>query len=198
MNHTEINERIGSFFGRFNLSDEAVAEIASRLHPLHLKKGDFFSKAGKKCTHLGILFNGLLIAKYNSDSTGKETVSRFFYSPRNIVVTSFESFSLGIKANESIEAIEDSFLFCISSDELQELYQKTPDMNVIGRELAEQSYIQALQRIHDLQALTVEERMKHFFKHHSDLFNRVQRQHLCSYLGTNRNSLSRFLNKQKG
>jgi CRP-like cAMP-binding protein len=197
MNTTNDPEAILlSYFQKFKLSPESVSRISSLLKPLHIKKGDVFSEIGRKTNRLGILVSGLLYARYESKKSEEEVVSRFYYVPRNIIVTSFESFYNDSKANETIEAIEESYLLYLTKDELYNLYKSIPEMNIIGRELAEQSYIQALQRIHDLQALTVEDRVKEFFKDHSEIYNRVQRKHLCSYLGTNRNSLARYLGKE--
>lgn len=184
-----------NYFQKFKLSSNNVSKISSILKPLHIKKGETFSEIGKKTNRLGILVSGLLYARYESMVSEDDVVSRFFYVPRNIIVTSFESFYNGTIANETIEAIEESYLLYVEKVELYKLYESIPEMNIIGRELAEQSYIQALQRIHDLQALTVEERVKAFFKDHSEIYNRVQRKHLCSYLGTNRNSLARYFGK---
>ncbi len=185
------------YFEKFSLTEEHVNMISSFLKPLSIKKGEKFCEKGKRTQQLGVLVNGLLIAWYETKGSDKEIVSRFYYTPRNIIVTSFESYYAGTPANETIEAVEDSHMLCITRDELYKLYEDVPEMNTIGRELAEQSYIQALQRIHDLQALTVEERIKAFKENHSELYNRVQRQHLCSYLGTNRNSLARYFGNQK-
>jgi CRP/FNR family transcriptional regulator, anaerobic regulatory protein len=190
-------EILMSILKKFSLTSEQFNIISTKLEILHLEKGDMFSEINKRSNRLGILFKGLLMAKYESQSDGEERVSRFFYPPRNIIVTSFESFSQGTVANEGIEAIEESFLFCISKEDLEELYRIIPELNLIGREIAEQSYVQALGRIHALQALSVEEKMEDFFEQHSYLINRVQIQHLCSYLGTHRNALSKFFKKKR-
>lgn len=193
----DLKEILMTVLSKFCLTPQQVDTIFTKLTVLHLKKGDLFSEINKRSNQLGILFRGLLVAKYVSQSDGREIVSRFFYPPRNIIVTSFESFSQGIVANESIEAIEESFLFCITNEDLEELYKTIPEMNLIGREIAEQSYIQALGRIHALQALNVEEKMEDFFEQHSSLINKVQIRHLCSYLGTHRNALSKFFKKKR-
>jgi hypothetical protein len=137
--------------------------------------------------------HGLLYAAYDDEKLENEKVSRFFYSPNQLIITSFESFKTQQRANEHITAIEPSYLFCISREGLDELYRLVPEMNFIGRMIAEQSYIQALQRVHTLQALNVEQRLDDFFQRHPGLFNRIQRQHLTSYAGVNRNALATYL-----
>jgi CRP/FNR family transcriptional regulator, anaerobic regulatory protein len=181
----------------YGLSGEQVELIQSKFTPLHLKKDEVFSQSGKVCNSIGILLNGLLYAAYEADNTDDEFVSRFFYLPQNLIVTSFESFQNGKPSNESITAIEDSHLVCISRTGLYKLYQTIPEMNRIGRELAEQSYIQALQRIHNLQALNVDQRIDAFIKDHSSLFNRAKQSQLVSYLRVHRNAISEYFKKMK-
>ena len=193
--HAEAGPLI-EFLEKYNLPPRHIDAIQSAFTPLQLGKGEKFSEFGKVCTRIGILMNGLLFAAYDKENSAKEIISRFFYSPSQIFVTSFESFSKASKSNEHITAIEPSFLFCIDRKDLEGIYNSFPETNLIGRLIAEQSYIQALQRAHALQALNAEERLADFFRVHPHLFNRVQRQHITSYLGINRNALSEHMNRR--
>lgn len=188
---------IKELLGKNGIATDNIEKIISALKPMKLKKGDVFGQTGKRAEKVGILVNGLLIAKYEKVTSATEIVSRFYYSPRNIIVASFESFYSGNKSNETIEALEDSYLTTISRDDLYNLYNEIPEMNKIGRQLAEESYILALQRIHQLQAMNVKERLEDFYRCHPELANRVKVQHLCSYIGTNRNALSKFAEKRR-
>ncbi len=188
---------IKELLGKNGIAIDNIEKILAVLKPLKLKKGQVFSQTGKRIDKLGILIEGLLIAKYEKTNSENEIISRFYYSPKNIIVTSFESFYSGYKSNETIEALEDSYLTTISREDLYNLYNEIPEMNKIGRQLAEQSYILALQRIHQLQGMNVEERLEDFHRCHPELANRIKIQHLCSYLGTNRNALSKFAAKRR-
>lgn len=188
---------IKELLGKNGIATDNIEKIIAVLKPLKLKKGQVFSQTGKRTDKLGILIEGLLIAKYEKTNSENEIISRFYYSPRNIIVASFESFYSGDKPNETIEALEDSYLTTISREDLYNLYNQIPEMNKIGRQLAEQSYILALQRIHQLQGMNVEERLEDFYQCHPELANRIKVQHLCSYIGTNRNALSKFAAKRR-
>lgn len=187
---------IKALLGKNGIATHNIEKIISVLSPLKLKKGEVFSQAGKRADKLGILIDGLLAAKYEKSDSIQEIISRFYYSPRNIIVASFESFYSGKKSNETIEALEDSYLTTISQDDLEDLYNEIPEMNRIGRQLAEESYILALQRIHQLQAMNGKERLEDFQRSYPELANRVKIQYLCSYLGMNRNALSRLMRKK--
>jgi CRP-like cAMP-binding protein len=196
-NLQNILNPIKELLGKNGIATDNIEKIIAVLKPLKLKKGDVFSQTGKRADKLAILINGLLIAKYEKATSATEIVSRFYYSPRNIIVASFESFYSGNKSNETIEAVEDSYLTTISRDDLYNLYNQIPEMNKIGRQLAEESYILALQRIHQLQAMNAKERLEDFQRCYPELANRIKIQYLCSYLGTNRNALSRLMGKKQ-
>lgn len=188
---------IKELLGKNGVAVENIEKIISALKPMNLKKGEVFSQTGKRTNKLGILIDGLLLAKYETPNSKNDIISRFYYSPRNIIVASFESFYHGTISNETIEAVEDSYLTIINKEDLFNLYNEIPEMNIIGRLMAEQSYIFALQRIHQLQGMKVKERIEDFYKCHPELANRLQIQQICSYLGTNRNALAKFTDTKK-
>lgn len=200
---SDISGILVKYFESFNISSKNIQLIISSMQPLTIDKGENFSEHGKVCNKIGILVSGLLYAYYFTEE-GEQKVSRFFYIPRNdselmstSVVTSFESFRLGINSNETITAIEKSELYCISKNDLEKLYEEIPEMNYIGREIAEHGYIQTLQRVHSLQAVTNEQRFLKFFKDSPELFPRLKIQHITSYLGMNRNEYSKLMKKAK-
>jgi CRP/FNR family transcriptional regulator, anaerobic regulatory protein len=200
---TDISDILLKYFKNFQIPSKSMQLIISSLQPLTIDKGEDFSLQGKVCNKIGILVSGLLYAYYYTDE-GEQKVSRFFYIPKNdnelmstSVVTSFESFRLGINSNETITAIEKSELYYLSKNDLEKLYEKIPEMNYIGREIAEHGYIQTLQRVHSLQAVKNEQRFMKFFKETPELFTRLKIQHITSYLGMNRNEYSKLMKKVK-
>ena len=181
------------------LSDLAIQDsefeiISEKIEIIELKKNEVFCSKGKKCKYLGFLFEGLLMAHYDIEEKDFN-VSRFFYLPKNILVTSFDSYRNQTNSIEEIVAIEESKLACISLSNLEMLYDKIPALNKSGRLFAEQSYINALERIHDLQSHNNEQRVKNFYNHNKDLYNRLPKTHIASYLGINRNDLSKIVSK---
>ncbi|WP_372775272.1 Crp/Fnr family transcriptional regulator [Mangrovibacterium sp.] len=173
---------------------EQLKEFFKNRQPIQLKKGETFLNYGDPNRKLGILLSGLLYASYTSES-GHEWISRFFYIPDNGIVSSHETFMTGGESNEVIRAYEDSELICIERNEYEELLETNPELHRLVRIMAEESYVQALQRVHTLQSLSASQRVKLFVKEHSQIVSRVQRQHVASYLGIHRNIFTRILNK---
>ncbi len=178
----------------YNQTFAQLKEFFSRRQPVVLKKGETFVDYGEQNRRLGILLNGLLYASYTAEN-GQEWISRFYYTPDNSIVSSHETFMTGKKSEETIRAYEDSELICIDRSEYDELLEKNPELERMVRIMAEESYVQALRRVHTLQSLSASQRVKKFVKEHSQIVSRVQRQHVASYLGIHRNIFTRILNQ---
>lgn len=186
----------------FDISRENAQLIISKFTKLTLRKGESFCKKDVVSKQLGILINGFLISKYETLKT-PEVVSRFFYRSKepnmndNFIVSSFKSFTEQSKSEETIEALEESYLRCISYDDLQELYKTVPQMNYVSRVLAEFSYIKAMQRVHLLQIKNHVDRVQEYYSQQPVILAKAQVQHLASYLATDRKNISRARKKLK-
>lgn len=178
----------------YGLTFSQIEEISSKMTPISLKKGDSFIRLGEKSQRLGILLNGLLYSAYIGED-GQEWISRFFYLPNNFIVSNHESFFFNKESSETIVANEDSQLLSITKSDFEILLANHSRFERIVRILAEESYIQALSRIHVLQSLTAEQRVSKFYNEHRDLVLKIKKQHIASYLGIHRNILTRILNK---
>lgn len=159
-----------------------------------MKKGESFVKYGEQNRKLGLLLAGLMYATYISEN-GQEWISRFYYTPDNSIVSSHETFISGKKSPEWIRAYEDSELVYIERSEYEDLLDQSPAFERMARIMAEESYVQALKRVHSLQSLSASQRVKNFMKEHHEIVSRVQRQHVASYLGIHRNIFTRILNR---
>lgn len=190
----ELLNRIQNVLDNFQIDKQDLLSIFKHLKYIEVSKGEGFCQAGRVCNRIGILLEGLLMAKFDTDR-GKLNISRFFYSPNNMIVTSFESFKTKKPADESIVALENCKLLYLTIEDLEALYVSVPSVNKIARHFAEQSYIDALQRIHDLQVLNNKERIEKFYSTNTELFTRINKVHIASYLRVNRNDLTSTITK---
>ncbi len=179
---------------RFEQTLELLEDFDLKIEPVILSKGELFIDYGEKNHRIGILLDGLLYATYLSDS-GTEWVSRFFFPPQNFIVSNHRGFVLGKDSTESIRAYEDSKLIYIEKEVFKSLLDENHKFERTVRILAEESYIQAIDRIHSFQSLNAEQRIRKFFEEYPELAQKLQRQHIASYLGIHRNILTRILYK---
>ncbi len=179
---------------RYNLTLELISKLKLKNEPVELKKGEAFLEYGEQANRIGILIEGLLYATYVAES-GTEWISRFFFPPNNFIVSNHRGFYTGKDSTESIKAYDDSKLIYFEKDEFKNLLDTNIIFERTVRVLAEESYIQAMDRIHSFQSLNAEERIRKFFTENPELGAKLQRQHIASYLGIHRNILTRFLYK---
>lgn len=191
-----FKNRMNKILVDVQISEKEAKQIISYFKLVTLEKDEVFCKKGQVNIKLGILLSGLMYATYETKKKSDE-VSRFFYPPENFIVTDFESFKKSTSANETIIVIEKSELLVINYVDMKKLYKTVPKMNYIARELAELNYIRAMHRIYDLQVLNAEERVKNFFRDHPSFYNRVGKQEISSYLGMNRNLISKYFKPEK-
>lgn len=161
---------------------------------VELKKGDCFIDYGERTKKIGILIEGFLYASYLS-SGGTEWISRFFFPPNNFIVSNHQGFYHDKNSTESIRAYEDSTIVYIEKEQFKNLLDSHPKFERTVRILAEESYIQAMERIHSFQSLNAEQRIRKFLREYPVLAQKLQRQHIASYLGIHRNILTRILYK---
>ena len=170
------------------LSSEAESEINRRSQFIAKQKNDFFLRQGQIASSLLILDKGLIRAFFVKD--GKE------YNTWLAIEDTLIGSILPLYANkpsfENIQFLEDSSGYMISISDLNELYKKYPEMETIGRKMAEELCIILEERITSLHAASAEERYKSLVKEQPFLLQRLNLGHIASFLGITQETLSRI------
>lgn len=170
--------------------------LKKKLQPKSFKKGDVFIKVGQQCNHIGFLNSGIVRVYYQID--GKEITSFFNTSARNIIVSAFTSFLSRKPSFENVHFLEDTELFLLSYDDLQQVYDACPSIQKAGRLLAEYNYVLSMERIYSLQHASAIDRYQFLLKTYAGLLNQVPHHYVASYLGITPESLSRIRKKAVG
>jgi len=121
----------------YRLSNPAVKSMGAMLQKIEMPKGSFLISEGKTCNHVYFLEKGCLRGFYNLD--GKEI--SYWFAFENNFVTSFFSFIGRKPCVEYIQLIEDCTLWAITYGDLQQLYNKHPDIERLGRLMNEHYYV---------------------------------------------------------
>jgi len=182
-----IEKLIARLNGLHPMSEELTEKIRSIARITHHPKKTILLKEGEINNHICMVVNGLVRSYYLNE--GKEITSRFM--DEGFIITSWISFYTRKPGSEFIETQEDTTLACVHYNDIQKLYEKFPEFNIIGRKQVEYSFYMAELRTRMLRKHTAEEKYRFFLESHPNLLQRVSLKHVATYLGMNEETLSR-------
>lgn len=175
-----------------NLTDIELSQFALRLTVKELKKKDIFLQAGKIQKAIGFIAKGL-VRSFFIDQEGND-ITVGFYSEGDYA-THYTSFITQKPSRYSIQCLEPTSMVCLSFEDMQLGYQQSAGFEKYGRLIAEEIVNRQQERIERFIFQTAEERYLDFIEHEPTLFSRVSLSLLCSYLGIERQTLTRIRQK---
>jgi len=188
---TDSNDIIFQHLRNFaQLNDKDINDSRPFWKARKMIKGDFFNMQQMVCNDLGLIVKGIFRIYYHDPDT-KEDKNIFFFSENQFVV-SFRSFVSRKACWYFIEAMEDSEIFFISYNDLNNLYDSHPNWGKFGRLLAESFFNIAQTRTEEFLFFSHEERYTRLLKQHPKIIERIPAYHISSYLGITNPSLSRI------
>jgi CRP-like cAMP-binding protein len=174
------------------LNDNELVDFAEKLSIKTLKKKDYFIHSGEIQKEVGYITNGL-IRSFFVDNNGNEKTVRFY--TQYDYATHYSAFITQQPSKYTFHCIENTTIVCLSYENMQRAYKQFPKFEKYGRIIAEEILKMQQYRIESFIFQTAEERYLDFIKQQPDLFNRVSLSHLCSYLGIERQTLTRIRQK---
>ena len=174
------------------LTDDELGNFAEKLSLKTLKKKEFFIRSGQIQNEVGFITNGLMRSFFMDDNGNEKTVK--FYA-QNDYATHYTAFITQQPSKYSFQCLEDTNVVLLSFEHMQWAYRTFPGFDKYGRLIAEEILKAQQQRIESFIFQTAEERYVDFMKQNPDIYNRVSLSHLCSYLGIERQTLTRIRQK---
>ena len=174
-----------------SLSSELKDDLSAKVFIKKQKKGDILISQDSVCNQLFFIRKGFLRG-FNYHN-GKEITSWFGFE--NDFATSIYSFVSRKPGYENIQVIENSILYAITYDDLNDIYHKHPEFNYVGRLLTEKYYIDLMERTLCLQFQSAKENYEQLVVNQPYLLQRASLGHIASYLGISQETLSRIRTK---
>lgn len=174
------------------LTEQELVNFSEKLTALKLKKKEQFIKAGQLQNSVGFIVSGL-VRSYYIDDNGNEKTVRFY--AENDYATHYTAFITQQPSKYTFQCLENTVLVLLSYENMQSAYRHIPTFEKYGRLVAEEILKMQQQRIESFVFQTAKERYIDFMKQHPDLNNRVSLSQLCSYLGIERQTLTRIRQK---
>jgi CRP-like cAMP-binding protein len=150
-----------------------------------------FLEEEKHCREIGFINSGVFRMYYLMD--GKEVNSHFFFEDQFVV--DYHSFLQHSPSRYYIQALEDAEIVCFNLETLEMAYHQSKNWERFGRLIAEQAYTTTTKRVESFLFLDGEQRYLQLLEEEPLLFERIPLYHIASYLGLERESLSRLRKK---
>jgi CRP/FNR family transcriptional regulator len=141
---------------------------------------------------IGFVYRGLL-RSFFVDTKGNDITVNFIKEQR--YATHYTAFITRTPSKYYFQCIEPTIIVNLSYDHIQSGYEKYPNIERYGRLVAEAVLKSQQKRIESFLFETAETRYLNFVNDHADIFNRISLSQLSTYLGIERQSLTRIRQK---
>ena len=168
---------------------EDVKLLASSAIVTKYLPDEYFLQAGETSRKVGFVIEGLFKLFY-TDFGGKEYTKNF--KSEGQFLGALASLLLRVPSRLTIGALEKSTVMCFDYDNILEIAEHRLSWQRLLRKMIEIEYLEKEQRESDLLFYDAKERYQKFVKEHPDWDNRIQLQHIASYLGMTPETLSRI------
>ena len=179
--------------GIVEFTDSELELIMSHFEPMSLPAGEYFVDEGLICNQIGFITKGYLRSFYEINDGEVTTM----INTKHNIVTAHTSFTLQRASMQYIQSITDAELLVMSHDSMQELYDKSPKWDRLGRLITERVYGYVEGRVVDYLSLSPEERYRKLIQENAKLIKNVPLRYIASMLGITPETLSRIRNKVK-
>ncbi|MBI1289254.1 MAG: cyclic nucleotide-binding domain-containing protein [Flavobacteriales bacterium] len=174
-----------------DFTDEEMDIIMSHFKPMNIPAGEYFVDEGIVCKNIGFITKGYIRTYYEIN---EQEVTTMVLTKHNIV-TAHASFTLQRPSKSYIQAISDCELLVMSKESMQELYDRFPKWERLGRLITEQVYGYMESRVVDYLSLSPEDRYRKMLDNDAKILKNVPLRYIASMLGITPETLSRIRNK---
>jgi CRP-like cAMP-binding protein len=190
-------------YGMIELENISLLKIISQIHPVSealqndliktlaietIPKKTYLLKEGEVFQKMYFIEKGLARAFYFDEQ--KEHTSWFMKEGDFII--SVNSFYKQVPSQEHIEVLEDSIMASITYQQLQTLYQKHLEFNIISRVLTEHYYSLSEERLFAMRQSSAKHRFEFFINKYPELAKRISLKQMASFLRMTPETISRL------
>lgn len=173
------------------LTDEDLDFFRPYLVESTVGKDEYLLTPGRCCREMYFVVSGSFRMFYLSD--GKEINTHFFIEDE--FMAEYGSFLNQQPSRYYLQAIEFSEVISFSYEVLFAAYGRSKSWERLGRLMAQQFSCMMTDRLEQFLFMDGTERYLHLMREKPEIFDRVPLYHLASYLGMERETLSRIRNR---
>jgi CRP-like cAMP-binding protein len=176
------------------LTDAEFDYVLSHFVAKNFKKNQFVVQEGQPVENDFFILSGCL-KSYSTDANGKDHIIQF--GLQDWWITDYQAYYSQTTATVNIDCIEGSELLCLSYTNREKLCAEIHKIEHFFRKKTNRRNVALQQRILSLLSSNAEERYNKLLEQQPELFQKVPKQLIASYLGVTRETLSRFNSSEK-
>jgi len=185
-----MRKALDEYISRFvHLSEDETNALENIITPRRILRKEHFAEISKVCTKALFADKGYF-RFYHIDSSGNEITSDFYFAPN--FITSYTSFITGEPSFVNVQAMVDMEVLEFQKSDMNELYKRYPNIERLGRLIAESVAITSEKHLFLLLNQTAEMRYKTLMERNPEYVNTIPLQYIASYLGITKETLSRM------
>ena len=182
----KVTEGIGRIV---SLGQEEIAALTGRLVRKVIARNGYLLREGQVCDFVGFVATGALVYAVQGKDGQRKTID---FALEGDWISDNRSRLEHLPSSIAIKAIEASEVLLIRQRDLDELYERHPRLERLGRILMEQAYLKMVEQSIELQLLPARERYGNLLSKRPHIFQKIPLYHVASYLGIAPKSLSRI------
>ena len=171
------------------LTDGEIELIQDSFIPKKFRKRQYFLQEGEVCKYSAFIVKGAM-RQYSVDDKGEEHIIRLYIE--NWWAADRESLMKQTPSIYFIDAWEDTEGLLVTKDALIDLIERIPSLSEWIRNLDANFAIASQRRLNAAISLSAEERYHDLEKAYPEFLQRFPQHIIASYLGINRETLSRI------
>ena len=175
-----------------SLSTKEMEQFCGLFHPKEIKKKDFLLRENEVCKFEALVTKGLFRV-YHVDSKGFEQI--LYFAMEDWWITDIDSFTTQRPSRLYIEALEDSEVLLISSQDKDYAYEHIPAIEKLFRIMTQKTHVALQRRMIDNLSKTADQRYLDFLEKYPQLGQRLSNIQIASYLGISHEFLSKIRRK---
>jgi CRP-like cAMP-binding protein len=171
------------------ISDKTWALLKGFFVQKELKKGDYFCKVDKVATKIAFLEKGVVRSFY-TNKEGQELNKNFFVA--SAFIGAYSSLITQKPNKLAQQALTNCIIWETDYINIKQLYNTCPDLERLGRLIAEYYFVEKEIREVNLLNLEAKEYYKLFQQQYPTLEQQISQYHIASFLGITPTQLSRI------
>jgi len=176
------------------LTDDEINSIEGVFMPKKFRKRQYFLQEGEVCKYTAFIVKGAM-RQYTVDDKGQEHIIRLYIE--NWWASDRESLMKEAASIYFIDAWEDTEALLITKNALTDLLDRIPALSQWMRSLDANFAIASQRRLNAAISFSAEERYRDLEKTYPEFLQRFPQHIIASYLGINKETLSRIRSRVK-